>query len=84
VITVEGQRFEDPNTAVADRVTDSNNVKGPVESIFETDAITKEILVLGQTVIVKTATNFKDTIFDTIAENDVLEVSGLFDDTGAI
>jgi hypothetical protein len=47
VITVEGQRFEDPNTAVADRVTDSNNVKGPVESIFETDALTKEIPVLG-------------------------------------
>jgi hypothetical protein len=84
VITVEGQRFEDPNTAVADRVTYSNNVKGPVESISEIDAITKEIIVLGQTVIVNTATNFKDATFDTIAENDVLEVSGLFDDTGAI
>ena len=84
VITAEGKRFEDPNTAVADRVTYSNNVKGPVESILEIDAVTKEIIVLGQTVIVNAATYFKDTTFDTIAENDVVEVSGLFDDTGAI
>ncbi|MGB5616536.1 MAG: DUF5666 domain-containing protein, partial [Desulfobacterales bacterium] len=84
VITAEGQRFEDPNTAVADRLTYSNNVKGPVESILEIDDVTKEIIVLGQTVIVNTATNFKDATFDTIAENDVVEVSGLFDDTGAI
>jgi hypothetical protein len=84
VITAEGKRFEDPNTAVADRVTYSNNVKGPVVSILEIDDVTKEIVVLGQTVIVNTATNFKHTTFDTIAENDVVEVSGLFDDTGAI
>ncbi len=84
VITVEGKRFGDPNTAVADRVTYSNNVKGPVESILEIDAVTKEIIVLGQTVIVNAATFFKSTTFDTIAENDVVEVSGLFDDTGVI
>lgn len=84
VVTLEGQRFEDPNTAVADRVTYSNNVKGPVESISDIDAITKEIVVLGQTVIVNTATNFKGATFDTIRENDVVEVSGLFDDTGAV
>ena len=84
VITVEGKRFGDPNTAVADRVTYINNVKGPVESISEIDATTMEIVVLGQTVIVNAATNFKGTTFDTIVPNDVVEVSGLFDDTGII
>ena len=84
VITVEGKRFGDPNTAVADRVTYSNNVKGPLESILEKDDATKEIVVLGQTVIVNAATKFKNTTLDTITANDVVEVSGLFDSTGAI
>ena len=84
VITVEGMRNENPDTAVADRVTYSNNVKGPVESISDVDAITREILVLGQMVIVNAATYFNGTTFDTIAPDDVVEVSGLFDDTGAI
>lgn len=84
VITVEGIRNEDPNTAVADRVIYSNNVKGPVESISDVDAITREILVLGQMVVVNAATYFNGTTFDTIAPDDVVEVSGLFDDTGAI
>lgn len=84
VITVEGIRNEDPNTAVADRVIYSNNVKGPVESISDADAITREILVLGQMVVVNAATYFNGTTFDTIAPDDVVEVSGLFDDTGAI
>ena len=84
VITVEGKRFGDPNTAVANRVMYSNNVKGPVESVAEVDATTKEIFVLGQTVILNAATFFKSTTFDTIAENDVVEVSGLFDDSGVI
>jgi hypothetical protein len=84
VITVEGKRFGDPNTAVADRVTYKNNVKGPVESIDELETATMKIVVVGQTVIVNAATNFKNTSFDTIAQNDVVEVSGLLDDTGVI
>ena len=84
VITVEGIRNEDPNTAVADRVIYSNNVKGPVENIVEVGTLTKEIFVLGQTVRINAAAFFKGTTFDTIAENDVVEVSGLYDDTGVI
>jgi hypothetical protein len=84
VVTVEGIRTEESNTAVADRVTYSNNVKGPVESISDIDAISREILVLGQMVIVNAATYFNGTTFDTIAPDDVVEVSGLFDDTGTV
>ncbi len=84
VVTVYGTGSEDDGSAVADRVTYNDNVEGPVESISDRDATTKEIVVLGQTVIVNVITEFRGTTFDTIALNDVVAVSGLFDDTGAI
>jgi hypothetical protein len=84
VITVYGTGSEDDGSAVADRVTYNDNVEGPVESISDRDATTKEIVVLGQTVIVNVITEFRGTTFDTIALNNVVAVSGLFDDTGAI
>jgi len=61
----------------------NDNVRGPIESI-DIDAETKEILVLGQIVIVNVVTKLKGTAFDTIAQNNLVEVSGLVDDTGAI
>jgi hypothetical protein len=84
VVTVEGTGGEDPRSAVADRVTYNDDVEGPVESIDEIDPATKEIVVLGQTVILNVVTVFKATTFGTIAENDVVEVSGMVDETGAI
>ena len=84
VVTVEGKRYGDPNTAVADLVSFSNEVKGPVESVSVTGHLTQEIVVLGQKIIVNAATIFKNTAFGTIGENDVVEVSGFFDDTGVI
>lgn len=84
VVTVEGRRTGNPNTVVADRILYSDNVEGPVSSIHTIDNITKEIIVLGQTVVVNSATTFKDTTYDTIAIDDIVEVSGFVDDTGAI
>jgi hypothetical protein len=55
-----------------------------VESIRDIDPTTKEIVVLGQIVIVNVVTKLKGTDFDTIAQNDLVEVSGLVDDTGVI
>ena len=87
VVTVEGRVMED-GSAVADRVIYSANVAGPVESVSGTDPDTneKEIVVLGQIVVVNFITKFKpDTFgFDSLALNDVVEVSGYLDDTGAI
>ena len=82
VVTVEGTGGEDHTKA--DRVTYNDNVEGPVESISEKDASTKEIVVLGQTVIVNVITEFKGTTFGAIAQDDMAEVSGLVDDTGVI
>ena len=84
VVTVEGTRSEDGKSAVADRVIYNDNVEGPVESISVINATRKDIVVLGQTVILNAVTEFKGTTFDDIAVNDVVEVSGLFDDTGTI
>lgn len=84
VVTVVGRRSADPNTVVADRVLYNDSVEGPVESIRDLDATTREIMVMGQRVVVNVVTRFRGTTFETIAPNDVVEVSGLFDDTGAI
>ncbi|CAB1073256.1 hypothetical protein D1AOALGA4SA_1807 [Olavius algarvensis Delta 1 endosymbiont] len=85
VVAVEGRILED-GRAVADRVTYSRNIAGPVESISIIDAVTKEVVVLGQTVLVNVITRYQpDTFgFDSIAVNDVMEVSGYLDDVGAV
>ena len=84
VVLVEGTGDTDAVTAVANRVTHTSNVAGPVESIFDISATSKEIVVLGQNVILNVLTKFKKTAFDTIALDDLVEVSGLVDDMGAI
>jgi len=84
VVTVEGTLNGSDTDAVADQVFYQDNVKGPVEDVSVIDDVTKEIVVLGQTVIVNVITKFKETTFNTIAKDDVVEVSGYLDDTGAI
>ena len=89
VVLVEGTGDEDDDPAVADRVTYYDNVAGPVESIVDINATTREIVVLGQSVVLNVLTIFKmspdvDFSFDNIALNDLVAVSGLVDDAGAI
>jgi len=84
VVTVKGTVSTDGSSAVADRVIYNDEVEGPVESIQDMDPAAKKMVVLGQTVIVDDLTAFKGVTFDTITQNDVVEVSGLMDDTGVI
>jgi hypothetical protein len=84
VVTVEGTGSEDDDNLVADRIIYNDNVEGPVQSISVVSDTRKDIVVLGQTVVVNTVTVFKGTTFNDIAENDVVEVSGFVDDTGNI
>jgi hypothetical protein len=84
VVTVEGTGSEGDENAVADRIIYNDNVEGPIESINVVNATRKDIVVLGQTVVLNPVTVFKGTTFDDITVNDVIEVSGLPDDTGAI
>ena len=84
VVTVEAVGSEDDENLVAKRVIYNDNVEGPVQSIRVVNDIRKEVVVLGQTVILNPVTTFKGTTFDEIAVNDVVEVSGYSDDTGDI
>jgi len=88
VVTVAGRISRDGTRVTADRVAYRKNVAGPVESVSGIDPITneREIVVLGQIVVVNFITRFKpDTFdFDSIAVNDVVEASGYLDDTGAV
>jgi len=84
VVTVEGRTSKDGTRFTADRVVYSDNVVGPVESISDIDPTTKEVVVLGQTVILNVITKFKETTFNTLAQGDVVEISGYLDDNRAI
>jgi hypothetical protein len=84
IVRVTGSGSGDDYDAVANRVVCNNAVQGPVEDINDIDSTTKQIVVMGQSVIVNAVTKFKETAFDAIVLDDVVEVSGFVDDTGAI
>jgi hypothetical protein len=87
-VTVEGRISRDGSRITADRVVYNDNVTGPVESVSGIDPITseRELVVLGQIVVVNYITKFEPDAFgfDSVAANDVVEVSGYWDDSGAI
>lgn len=84
VVIVEGRRVGEAGTLVADRVIYSSSVQGPVASVQSIDPSLKQVMVLGQKVILNVVTLFRDTTFDGLAPNDIVEISGFLDDTGAI
>jgi len=84
VVTVRGSWADGENTAVADRVTYNDDVKGPVNSMTIMGPETKELTVMGQSVMLNSLTFFKAVTFETIALDDVVEVSGFYDDSGTI
>jgi Domain of unknown function (DUF5666) len=84
VVTVSGSWVDAENTAVADRVTYNDDVNGPVNHMTILGPETKELTVMGQSVMLNSLTFFKAVTFETIALNDVVEVSGFYDDNGTI
>ena len=84
VVTVIGSEGDGEETAIAERVYYSDEVSGPVISVTAIDPGTKELAVMGQTVIINALTQFKTSDFDTIVPNDVVEVSGYYDDMGTV
>lgn len=83
IVTVVGIS-KDEKSAVAEHVTYADNVKGPVQAIDDDDPLEKEIMVMGQIVVLNALTKFKNTSFAAIDLNDMVEVSGLYDEQGAI
>jgi len=88
VVTVEGTISQDGLNVTADRVVYSDNVAGPVTFVGVPDPVDNdlEIEVMGQIVVVNFNTKFKPDTYDyyDIALNDMVNVSGYLDDTGAI
>lgn len=85
VVRVSGN-FDTANlTGVATSVTYRDNLEGPIDSISSIDATNKQLVVLGQTIIVSsTTTNFANTDFASLVPGNVIEVSGLVDNAGVI
>lgn len=83
VVTVEGS-IPDGTQATATRVYFNDNVEGPIQSVTVIDAASRELTVLGQTVIATDETRFENASLDDLAVNNVVEVSGLIRDNGVI
>lgn len=85
VVAVKGTINDDGTTGTADEVTFDDSVKGPVESI---DLALKQLVVLGQTVLVSLDTSFDDSFspasLEGVSVGQIIEVSGQFDANGNI
>lgn len=87
VVTVNGTVDDSGSNGVADSISFDDSIEGPVAGPIVTDAdgLTKTFTILGQTVVVEqNATVYEDTTFDSLAEDDVIEVSGFVGTGGAI
>lgn len=78
VVLVSGEVDDDGVTGIAERVLYDNELEGPIAAIqVSPDGNSKLLTILGINVIVeKAGTVFDDVTFDTLAVNDVVEVSG--------
>src|SRR3990172_3069425 len=81
VVKVEGTFNANNLTGTATAVTYNDNLEGPITQITDINATTKELVVLGQRVIISdTTTNFENnTTFADLVIGNVIEVSGLID-----
>ncbi len=91
LVTVSGSLGDDGVSGVATRVSYDSSLEGPVASVTEIglDANLIELEVLRRTVVVERGvTEFDDDdplfSFDSLAVDDVVEVSGMTDATGAL
>ena len=83
VVRVEGSVAGD-GSASADRVYFSRNLKGAVESVVDLDSVSKQAVILGQTIILDDRTTYNNTTAASVAVGMVLEVSGFDDESGRI
>lgn len=88
VVTVTGTVNDDGVTGAAEQIEFNHDLEGPISDVpqLDADGLTKTFTVLGTIVIVDTnGTVFDDAnpgfTFDTVAQLDVVEVSGYLDET---
>ena len=80
------QVFGDINTSTATRIHYSDDLEGPITSINENADLTEKTLtILGTTVIVdKSDTVYENTSYSALANDNVIEVSGYYDNTNVL
>lgn len=89
VVTVSGT-LNDDSTATATTVVFDDELQGPVSNlVLNADATTKTFTVFGITVVVDRVTTVLDDTpagfnFDTLANDDVVEVSGFYDGSAVL
>ena len=76
VVTVEGEINDDGSTGTADLIVFDRDVQGPIATITTIDFSHKQLLILGLEVLVSSDTVFEGVSFETLTENEVVEVSG--------
>jgi hypothetical protein len=85
IVILGGRINDDGRTGTADRINFDANVVGPVDGI---DAASRQMVVMGQTVITDADAHFSSDIdpvnFAGLAAGDIVQISGFTDASGAI
>jgi hypothetical protein len=86
VVTVIGTVNSDGITGTANSVEFDDEVQGPISAISaDADRTSKTLTVLGHTVLAdQISTVFDNVTFDSLAINDLVEVSGFFDSSSIL
>jgi hypothetical protein len=87
VVTVTGTINNDGVTGSASSVEYDDEVEGPVgnDPLEDADMITRTFTVFDVTVVVnKNATVFSNTSYESLARNDLVEVSGFYNEDGSL
>jgi hypothetical protein len=86
VVLVSGTINDDGVTGTAETVVYDDDLQGPIQAIqASADGDSKTLTILGFSVTVSRAgTVFDDVSFDTLALDDLVEVSGFFDASGTL
>jgi hypothetical protein len=85
VVTIVGTVNDDGVTGMADSIEYDNEIEGPVAAapVEDLDGVTKTFDIFNVTVMVdRNTTVYESTDYDSLAKNDLLEVSGYFDADG--
>jgi len=87
VVTIVGSVNPDGVTGTALSILYDDEVEGPIaaDPVEDADGVTKTFTVLGTTVVVdRNTTVFSGINYDSLAMDDIVEVSGFFDGTGTL
>ena len=87
VVTITGSINPDGVTGTALSILYDDEVEGPIagDPVEDADGVTKTFTVLGITVVAdRNTTVFSGIDYDSLAMDDIVEISGFFDGTGAL